>query len=200
MQFQSRCWLRTLDILLGTRGATAKMAPTQGCGQEAWLSCHVILFMRLLEHPYCMAADPTQVSDPTKSKEEITVLLIVLEATYTVTSASLRHGLLSPIHIQGEGNCLTSWKEVFLKICGHILKPPLSVTQHMSSSVGSLPWFFWAEPVALCSVFRALHFCLLQLLPCLWKSIYPSVFLTRPEAPSGLGTCLLDLLCPQSAH
>ena len=44
------------------RGAAAKMAPTRGCGQEAWLSCHALLFTRRLEHH--------------KSKEEITVLLI----------------------------------------------------------------------------------------------------------------------------
>ena len=76
MQFQSRCWLRSLDILVGTRGVTVKMVPTQGCGQEAWLFCHVILFIRLPEHPHCMAADSTQASDPSKSEEEITVLLI----------------------------------------------------------------------------------------------------------------------------
>ena len=66
MQFQSRCWLKSLDILVGTGGDTAKMAPSHCCCQEAWLSCHVVLFISLHEHPHDMAADSSQVSDPRK--------------------------------------------------------------------------------------------------------------------------------------
>lgn len=72
IQLQSRWWVRlwSSEGLIGTGGATLKMVPSHSWWQEAMLSCHVILFIDLLECPRDTVADFPQVSDPSKRVRE----------------------------------------------------------------------------------------------------------------------------------